>query len=46
MAKLKEIQNNYRSDAQSKAINYGAKLQFKDGGMSLKEKLEALRNQK
>lgn len=30
MAKLQWIRNNYRSDAQSKAINYGAKLQFKD----------------
>lgn len=28
MAKLENIQNNYRNDAKTKAINYGAKLNF------------------
>lgn len=29
MAKLNNIQNNYRMDAKTKAINYGAKIDFK-----------------
>lgn len=30
LKKFESIRDNYRSDAQSKAINYGAKLEFKD----------------
>jgi hypothetical protein len=44
MAKLDEIQNNYRSDAKSKAINYGARLKFKNETQTIQEKLNALRN--
>jgi len=29
MAKINNIQNNYRTDAKTKAINYGARLNFK-----------------
>jgi len=31
---LDSIQNNYRSDAQTKGINYGAKIRFKGIGES------------
>ena len=30
-AKFDQLRNNYRSDAQSKAVNYGAKINFKSG---------------